>query len=101
MSDEYREAIAAATKLIAAAVLKEESNLVEKARNVDRIVLGIVRQVGMATTEEVLNTTAQAEAERVAAAERLTPQHQERTLFLPSLVPSRSSHRTSGTRRRK
>lgn len=101
MSEQYRGAIAAATKLIADAVLKQEPNLVEKARDVDRIVLGIVRQVGTATTEEVLNATAQSEAERVATSEGLTPQHQERTLFLPSSVPSRSSRRTSGTRRRK
>ncbi|MFZ9889025.1 MAG: hypothetical protein ACO3JL_16130 [Myxococcota bacterium] len=101
MSDQYREAIAAATKLISAAILEHEPHLVERARDVDRIVLDIVRQVGLSTTEDVLNTTAQAEAKRVAMSEGLTPQHQRATLFLLSSGPSRSSRRTSGTRRRK
>ena len=101
MSDKYKEAVASATKLIADAILTQESDLVHKARDVDSIVLGIVRQVGLSTTEQVLDTTAEAEAQRVSTSEGLTAQHRERTLFLPSSAPSRSSRRTSGTRRRK
>ena len=101
MPSKYEDAVAAATKTIADAVLAQERNLVEKARDVDSIVLGIVRQVGRNATEQVVNVTAVQEAERVASREGLTPQDRKRTPFLPSSGKSKSSRRTSGTRKRK
>jgi hypothetical protein len=101
MPSKYEDAVAAATKLISEAVLAREDDLVHQARDVDRIVLGIVREVGRSAAEQVLNTTAVAESKRVASREGLTPQHRERTPFLPSSEKSKSSRRTSGTRRRK
>lgn len=101
MPIKYDEAVAAATKVISEAILAREADLVHHARDVDRIVLGIVRAVGRSATERVINTTAVEEAQRVASSEGLTPQHREHTPFLPSSGKSRSSRRTSATRRRK
>lgn len=94
MSGKYDEAVAAATKLIAEAVLANESDLVDRALEVDRMVLGLVRVVGREATEQVLNTTATAEATRVAATRGLTPQTRKRTPFLPSSGKSKSRART-------
>jgi hypothetical protein len=100
MSSKYEEAIAAASKTIAEAILGQEANLVEKARDVDSIVLGIVREVGRNATEHVVNVTAVEETERVSSSEGLTPQHRKRTPFLPSSGKSSSNRRTSETRKR-
>ena len=94
----YDEAIAAATRVISEAILAREADLVHQDRDVDRIVLGIVREVGRAATEHVVNTTAVGEAQRVAASEGLTPQSRGHTPFLPFSGKSRSSRRTSATR---
>jgi len=101
MPSKYEAAVVAATKIIAEAVLTREPDLVHQARDVDRIVLGIVRDVGRSATEEVVNRTAAEEAKRAAAAEGLTTQHRERTPFLPSSGKSKSSRRTSATRTRR
>lgn len=95
MPGKYDDAVATATKVISEAILAGEVDLVHQARDVDRIVLGLVREVGRSATEQVINTTAQAESERVALSEGLTPQHRERTPFLPSSGRSKSPRRTS------
>ena len=96
---EYEPAIAAARKLIADAVLAHEPDLVERARDVDAIVLGIVRDVGRGSTEAILNQTALDEAARVAREGKLVVEHHQRSPFLPSSEPSKSRRRTSAPRR--
>lgn len=99
--DSYGDVIQAAKRLIADAVLAREENLVARARNIDAMVLEIVREVGRVSTEEVANTTAHQEAARVSEAQALTAQHRDRTPFLPSSGKSRSSRRTLETQRQK
>ncbi|MEK7785531.1 MAG: hypothetical protein AAB658_08960 [Chloroflexota bacterium] len=101
MSKTYADVVAVAAKLVTQAILEREPDLVRRARNVDSIVLGVLRDVGFSSTEGVLNATAAGEAARVASGEGLTVQHRKRTPFLPSSEKSKLNRRTCAIQRQK